>query len=145
MTDRRQQADCIFCKIVRGEIPCSKVYEDDRVLAFMDINPLAEGHVLIIPKNHYETILEMPGEEAGALLTKAPDLARAVLDGTGAEGLNVLQNNGACSGQEVGHVHVHLIPRRPGDNLGYRWNATQYAEGRMEAMRQAIVSALTSS
>lgn len=135
--------DCIFCKIVAGDIPCSRVYEDDQVLAFLDIGPLASGHTLVIPKRHARLITELSADESAALFGQVPRLAQAVLASTGAEGLNVLQNNGGCSGQEVPHVHVHLIPRAPGDGLGYRWNAGSYDDGQqVEEIRQRIVEQL---
>jgi len=116
-------ADCVFCKIAAGDIPCTKVYEDEVCLAFLDIGPISSGHTLLIPKKHYETISEMPAAEAAHLAAQLPVLARAVQEAVGAQGINILQNNGAVAGQEVPHVHVHLIPRRPGDGLGYRWPA----------------------
>jgi len=116
-------ADCVFCKIVAGEIPCTRVFEDETCLAFMDIGPLAPGHTLLIPKKHYEFLGEMPAEEVAHLAGHLPALARAVQEAMGADGLNVLQNNGQVSGQVVPHVHFHLIPRVPGDGLGYRWPA----------------------
>src|SRR5687768_14555688 len=95
--------NCIFCKIVAGQIPCWKLYEDERVLAFLDIGPLCEGHCLIIPKSHHETIDQMSGEEAAACARLIPRLSRAVKEATGVVGWNVLQNNGAVSGQAVPH------------------------------------------
>jgi len=115
--------DCIFCKIAAGEIPCTRVWEDERCLAFLDIGPLADGHTLLIPKKHYEVIGEMPPEEVAHLGRQVPGLARAVQQAMEADGLNVLQNNGRVAGQAVGHVHVHFIPRVPDDGLGYRWPA----------------------
>jgi len=94
-------ADCIFCKIAAGEIPCTKVYEDDLCLVFMDIGPISPGHTLLIPKRHYETIMEMPPDEVAHLAARIPALAAAVKDAARAEGINVLQNNGRCSGQAV--------------------------------------------
>ena len=115
--------DCIFCKIVAGEIPSTRVFENDTCLAFMDIGPISPGHTLLIPKNHYEAIHELPADEAAHVLRHVPALARAVREAAGAEGLNVLQNNGACAGQAVAHMHIHFIPRWPDDGLGYRWPA----------------------
>lgn len=116
-------ADCIFCKIVAGQIPCTKVYEDAACLAFMDINPISPGHTLVVPKRHYEAITEMSADEAAALFRPIPSLAAAVKEAIGAEALNVLQNNGRAAGQAVDHLHVHLIPRWAGDGLGFRWPA----------------------
>ena len=118
-------AECVFCKIVAGEIPCTKVFEDGLCLAFLDVGPISPGHTLLIPKAHYETIHQMPADEAAHLARHIPVLAAAVQKAVRAEGINVLQNNGACSGQEVFHVHVHLIPRWPEDGLGFRWPAKQ--------------------
>jgi histidine triad (HIT) family protein len=130
--------DCIFCKIVAGEIPSARVWEDDQVIAFLDINPLAEGHTLIVPRSHAERLTELSAEQAAALFRPAPALAAAVLAATGAQGFNVLQNNGRCSGQAVGHVHVHIIPRVPDDGLGYRWPARPAAPGELDRLQKAI-------
>ena len=135
--------NCIFCKIIAGQIPAEKIYEDDVCLAFLDIGPLAEGHVLLIPREHAATIAAMNTEQAGAMLSKLPPLARAVQAATGCEGLNVLQNNGKAAHQEVMHVHFHLIPRRQGDAFHFNWPAGKYPDGRMAAlaaqMRDAMV------
>lgn len=118
-------AECVFCRIVAGSIPCVKVYEDQVCLAFMDIGPISSGHTLVIPKKHYESVMEMPADELADLFRPVGALARAVMDAFGAPGLNVLQNNGRVAGQVVPHLHVHLIPRRPDDGLGYRWPARE--------------------
>lgn len=126
--------NCIFCKIIAGQIPCHKVLEDADVLAFLDIGPLAPGHILVIPKAHYATIDAAPAEVGASLGRALPRLVRAVRSATDAAGVNVLQNNGKAAGQEVPHLHVHLIPRNAGDGLGYRWNPQKYAAGQAEAM-----------
>jgi len=138
-----EAADCVFCKIAAGRIPSLKVFEDETTFAFLDIQPLAEGHMLVIPKRHYVCLTGMPAEELAALARHLPRLVRAVMEATGAEGCNVLQNNGRAAGQEVQHVHWHLIPRREGDGLGYRWNASHYAEGRDEQVRARIMAVLS--
>ena len=115
--------DCIFCKIVAGAIPCTKVYEDSACLAFMDISPISPGHTLLIPKKHCEVAWEMSAEETAALFRPVSSLAAAVKAAVKADGLNVLQNNGVIAGQVVAHLHIHLIPRWPGDSLGFRWPA----------------------
>jgi histidine triad (HIT) family protein len=137
-------AACIFCRIARGEIPSMKVFEDDAAFAFLDIGPLAEGHLLIIPKAHRERLEEMTADEVAAVTRHLPRLAKAVLSATGAKAYNVLQNNGKTAQQSVGHVHFHIIPRREGDSLGYRWNAGTYPPGRGEDLRQKVVAALGS-
>lgn len=138
------QQDCIFCKIVAGQIPSLKVFEDASCLAFLDIGPLADGHLLVVPKTHYDFISDMPEADVAAVTRQIPQLVRAVLKATGAPGCNVLQNNGRVSGQLVPHVHFHIIPRREGDGLGYRWNATKYPEGKAQQVQQAILQALKS-
>jgi histidine triad (HIT) family protein len=133
---------CIFCRIARGEIPSMRVFEDDTALAFLDVSPLAEGHLLIIPKAHWERLEEMAPDEVAAITGHLPRLARAVLTATGAKAYNVLQNNGRAAQQSVAHVHFHVIPRREGDSLGYRWPASTYPPGRGEELRQKITAAL---
>ncbi len=137
-------AECVFCKIVAGEIPCTKVFEDGLCLAFLDIGPISPGHTLLIPKAHYETIHQMPADEAAHLARHIPLLAAAVQKAVRAEGINVLQNNGACSGQEVFHVHVHLIPRWPEDGLGFRWPAKQADPEVLKQQAEAITKHLKS-
>lgn len=130
---------CIFCKIVAGEIPCHRLYEDEHVLAFLDIGPLSRGHSLVIPKAHYETIDQMPPELAAACMAVVPRLSRAIVAATGARAWNVLQNNGKIAGQAVDHVHIHIIPRREDDGLGYRWPA-----GKLDAdAAKQLVAAIT--
>jgi len=131
-------ADCIFCKIVAGQIPCAKVLEDDAALAFLDIGPLAVGHALLIPKAHYETVDQMPADVAAAVLRHLPALARAVRAATGATGVNVLQNNGRSAHQAVPHVHFHIIPRREGDAWHFNWPAGKYGPGEMDDMARRI-------
>jgi len=131
-------SDCIFCKIAAGDVPCCKICEDDAALAFMDIGPLAEGHVLLIPKSHYRTLGEMPADEVGGMLRRLPALVRAVQAVTGCEGVNVLQNNGRVAHQVVPHVHFHIIPRSPGDEFHFNWPAGSYAAGRMAELAEAI-------
>ena len=115
--------DSIFTKIVAGEIPCHRVFENERVLAFLDITPLSEGHTLVIPKRQAERLEDLPSEDTAEVARQLGRIAKRVCAVTGAEGYNILQNNGRVAGQEVPHVHFHIIPRRAGDGLGYRWNA----------------------
>jgi len=134
--------DCIFCKIVAGDIPSERVYEDEACIAFLDINPIAPGHALLVPRAHCADLLDAPPETLAALLAAAPTVARAVMAATDGEGFNVFQFNGACSGQEVFHLHVHIIPRRPGDGVSYQWRQGTYGEGEMAALGAAIRDAL---
>jgi len=110
--------DCIFCAIVDGEIPGTIVYEDDDVLAFLDANPLARGHTLVIPKAHHETLGDLPGDTAGAIGRVASELAPAIESAVDADGTTVAFNNGEAAGQEVPHVHCHVVPRHDGDGYG---------------------------
>jgi histidine triad (HIT) family protein len=135
-------ADCIFCMIIAGQIPCTRIYEDASVLAFMDINPISPGHTLVVPKKHYEAITEMPADEAAALYKPVPALAAAVKAALKAEALNVLQNNGRAAGQAVDHLHVHLIPRWVGDGLGFRWPAKSADFAGLAKQAEAIKAGL---
>lgn len=103
--------DCIFCKLINGEIPSAKIYEDEHVFAFMDIMPLTKGHILVIPKEHKESIYDLSEEQAANLFKVVPRLASALKDSYHPAGMNLLNNNGAPAGQSVFHFHLHLIPR----------------------------------
>lgn len=129
---------CIFCKIAAGQIPCVKVYEDAACLAFLDIGPLAEGHVLLIPKTHAETLDQLTSEQAGAMLRHLPALVKAVQAATACEGVNVLQNNGRVAHQVVPHVHFHIIPRKAGDAFHFNWPAGNYPPGRADSLASEI-------
>lgn len=109
--------DCIFCKIINGEIPSEKVYEDDKVFAFMDINPLNDGHVLIIPKSHAGTIHEIGEDDFLAVMSATHKLAAAVRKALNPDGINLLQLNGKAANQVIPHLHVHIVPRWSGDGL----------------------------
>ncbi len=109
--------ECIFCKIVEAELPALRVYEDKRIMAFLDINPINKGHLLVIPKEHYSSFLELPKDLLKEFISRVQDLAKAVLTGAGAKSFNLMVNNGEAAGQLVKHVHVHVIPRFDGDNL----------------------------
>lgn len=113
----KTRSDCIFCKIVAGDIPCTKLFEDDTTLAFMDISPLNRGHLLAIPKEHFETIGDIDPELYGHLASILCKLAKAVNKSISPAGLNVMQLNGKAGNQVVPHVHMHLVPREAGDGL----------------------------
>lgn len=110
--------DCIFCSIVDGEIPCHTVHETDDVLAFLDANPLEPGHALVIPKSHHERLDDLPADLAASVWQTVSDLGPQVEFAVGADGMTVAVNDGTAAGQEVPHVHVHLVPRRQGDGGG---------------------------
>lgn len=123
-------ADTIFGKIIRGEIPCHRVYEDDKVLAFLDVNPISRGHTLVIPKEPAETLDALSDEAAAAIGRVLPRLSRAVLAATGAPAFNILQNNKPLAHQAVFHVHFHIIPKyEDGTGLGIDWNAAKLDGG----------------
>jgi len=109
--------DCEFCKLVRKESPVSCIYEDARVMAFLNIRPMNEGHALVMPKRHYETIYDVPDEEVAYLFKIVKKVACAVKKGVNAEGISITQHNGRATGQYIFHVHVHVIPRYEGDKL----------------------------
>jgi histidine triad (HIT) family protein len=115
--------NCIFCKIIKGELPAHRVYEDEEVLAFMDISPINHGHVLIIPKTHYSELSSIPLVTSIAVWEVVKKVERAIWQTPDliCDGTNILQNNGAAAGQEVFHAHFHVIPRRDGDGSRFRF------------------------
>jgi histidine triad (HIT) family protein len=113
---------CIFCKIVAGTIPCFKLFEDAETLAFMDINPVHDGHCLVIPKAHYPMVFDITPEAFAAAARTASRVARAVNAAVKPEGINLMQANGEGAGQSVGHFHLHIIPRRAEDMLLFNWD-----------------------
>lgn len=134
--------NCVFCKIVAADLPAAAVYEDDAVLAFLDIGPLADGHLIVIPREHQERLSDLSAEIGARLGSTLPKMGRALLKVTGSAGFNVLLNQGGVAGQMVQHVHYHLIPRKEGDQLGYRWNAGKYAPGRAADLAAKLQDAL---
>jgi histidine triad (HIT) family protein len=115
-------ADCVFCKIRDGQIPSMKVYEDERTLVFMDINPLNAGHCLVVTRTHAPTIWDADEEDLRAAITSAKKVALALRQAVKPDGLNMLQANGAAAFQSVPHFHLHLIPRWNNDGKGFDWS-----------------------
>src|SRR5438270_13330508 len=113
--------DCIFCKIIAGEIPAQKIAEDERTVAFMDINPATRGHVLVVPRRHVRDLLEIEDEDLAATILAARRIAQRVTDRLDADGVNLLNSCGAVAWQTVYHFHVHVIPRYEGDPLRLPW------------------------
>lgn len=111
-------ADCIFCRIVRGEVPARTVYEDEHAMAFLDAFPLAKGHTLVVPRAHVARVEEMGDQEAKAVFAAVHKLTGRVAKAAGAQGTTIAVNDGAAAGQEVPHVHVHIVPRFAGDKAG---------------------------
>jgi len=111
------EKDCIFCKIVKGEVKSDIVYSDDNFIAILDIHPKAEGHTVIIPKKHYRTIVDMPNTMGGEILEAIKEVGLNLIKNKKAEAFNVFVNNGEVAGQVVMHAHIHVIPRKKGDGL----------------------------
>ncbi|MGD6872169.1 HIT family protein [Sutcliffiella horikoshii] len=119
-------SDCIFCKIIDGDIPAAKVYEDEHVLAFLDISQVTKGHTLVIPKVHKENIYELTPEIAENLFKVVPKIANSIKEQFEPIGLNLLNNNGEAAGQSVFHYHLHILPRYgKGDGFGAVWKSNQ--------------------
>ena len=126
--------DCLFCKIINGEIPCTKVYENEKVLSFMDISPMNDGHMLVIPKNHGATIIELSEMDFLEVMSVTKKVAEAVNKALNPDGINILQLNGEAANQVVPHLHVHIVPRWDGDGLAIsKWVPVQ---GDMEQIGQ---------
>ncbi len=125
--------DCIFCKIIAGEIPCFKLYESDDTLAFMDINPANEGHALVIPKEHFADVQAVSNAAISSTVITAKMIAAAVEKTLSPDGINLLQCNGPAAAQSVLHFHMHVLPRREGDELKLNWGLEP---GDMDAIGQ---------
>jgi histidine triad (HIT) family protein len=135
--------NCIFCKIVAGQIPSTKVYEDNDVLAFMDIGPIIKGHTLVIPKEHVDPITEVPLPLLQKLIAVVQKIARAQKAGLKADGINVLQANGTAAGQQVPHLHFHVVPRFNTDGHHWNWAAKKYDKPEeMTRLAESIKAAL---
>ena len=138
--------ECIFCKIVAGKIPSQRVYEDDACVAFLDIAPVAKGHILLVPKAHVAGLVDAcdsPAEFARAMEV-LPRLVSSVISATGAEGCNVLINQGKVAGQVIEHLHVHVIPRWSGDVSLLNWHTGEYQPGEAETLAAEIASRIKS-
>lgn len=139
------QDNCIFCKIINGEIPSAKVFEDDHVLAFLDISQVTKGHTLIIPKTHVKNIYETNEEIAGKVFERVPKIANALKATFQPEGINMLSNTGEVAGQSVFHLHIHLIPRyHKNDGFQPLWETheTDYSQETLKAMAREINQAI---
>ena len=131
---------CVFCKIIRGDLPSSIVYENEQVMAIMDIQPINAGHVLVLPKTCYETMREVPADLALALFAVVKQVEQSLweVEGMVCEGTNILQNNGRSAWQEVKHVHFHVIPRFAGDNFRIKYQAKHPAKSELDTLANAI-------
>lgn len=143
MTPPTFDPHCIFCKIIRGEIPAAKILETEFAVAFFDVNPVNPGHALLVPKTHHPTLAELPdayAAHAGGLL---PRLCRALVAATAAQGFNLVVNNGRVAGQTVDHGHWHVIPRSPGDAVHWPWpHGRGYAPGELAELQARVQAEL---
>ena len=130
-------SDCLFCKIISGDIPSEKVYEDDGHIAFMDIEPVNPGHALIVSKKHYGCLADMPDEATGEVFRAATRVAKAVMEATAAQGFNIIVNNGEVAGQVIFHTHVHAVPRFEDDGHKH-WEKKNVPEKRTKALAEEI-------
>lgn len=130
--------ECLFCRIVDGELPAWKVYEDGHFLAFLDVNPASKGHVLVIPKEHYPGLLDMSEHDLRHVMKVVQEVASAVVEATDADGFNILQSNNPVAGQQVFHVHFHIIPRNHGDNVEIEWDEGDLIEDEAEDLLKEI-------
>lgn len=127
--------NCIFCKIAAGEIPSTTLYEDEDVRVIFDISPATKGHALVLPKEHYANVFEIPEDILGKAHIVAKKVATALKEATGCDGINILQNNGEQAGQTVFHLHIHIIPRYEGDTAKIGWKA---GEADMEYLKELV-------
>jgi len=135
--------DCIFCKIIAGEVPCVKIYENDHVLSFLDIGPVSEGHILVVFKQHTCSVDQTAPLAMAEIAKVLPKLAGSVKNAMAADGYNVLCNNGTSAGQVVEHLHFHIIPRKENDGVFNQWPSFQYPAGKAELIAEKIRQNLT--
>lgn len=120
--------NCIFCRIANGEIPSATIYEDDDFRVILDLNPASKGHALVLPKEHYANVFEIPEDLAARAFVVAKKVGEKLCKGLGAVGFNIVQNNGEPAGQTVFHFHIHLIPRYEGDTVNIGWKPGKLTE-----------------
>jgi len=132
------EPDCIFCKIIRKEIPSAAVLETDHALVFLDINPVNPGHLLLVPKHHHRNLIELPDSVAAEVGSLLPRLCKAVQAATSAEGFNLVVNNGEVAGQTVFHGHWHIIPRFTNDPIKWPWPQGRYEAEELGRMRDSL-------
>ncbi len=133
-----KDCDCIFCKLANGEIPTATLYEDDDFRVILDTSPASKGHALIIPKEHYANLYELPDDLAGKAMILAKKMITKMTDILGCDGYNIVQNNGESAGQTVFHFHVHMIPRNTGDDVGLKWKMGELTDEDRDEILAAI-------
>lgn len=129
--------DCIFCQIIKGEIPCYKIYEDEDTLAFLDISKNVDGHTLVIPKKHFTNILDCDQETLAKVAKTVKKVANHYIDNCGFEGFNILNANNACAGQSVFHLHIHILPRKSSDGV-VGWPKKEITNYSLEEMQKKL-------
>lgn len=134
--------DCIFCKIIKGEIPSYKLYEDELTYSFLDISPISDGHALVIPKYHGATLMDIPEKYQGAILKTSGKVARAIMDSLEPKGLNYMINQGTIAAQVVMHVHLHILPRYDGSELKIQVAKADNSEKKINKIKDRIISNL---
>lgn len=134
--------ECLFCKIIQGKLPCEKIYEDDDILAFLDIYPVNEGHVLVMTKEHFQSLLELPADRWSKLAMVIQRVASAVKEAYSSRGFNILLNDGGVAGQAIPHIHFHVIPRVYGDGVRVPSGHRPYGESKIQQVRDKIVAKL---
>ena len=132
--------DCIFCKIIKGEIQSQKIYEDEDTYAFLDINPSTKGHTLIIPKKHYENTLETPDEELSKIIKTTKALAKQIKQKLNADGINIMNANGKQAQQSVFHMHFHIVPRYKNDGLNMWFHETEKQKYDLNELKKQILN-----
>ncbi len=140
-------SNCIFCKIVNGDIPAAKVYEDEHVLAFLDISQVTKGHTLVIPKVHHKDLFELSSDQSSKLFSVIPKIANGLKEAYQPAGLNIVNNNGEAAGQTVFHYHAHLIPRYgKGDGFGAVWkdHSSEYSGEDLQEMAHTLTTFIKS-
>ena len=129
---------CIFCKIIKGDIPSSTIYEDENVKVILDIAPAAKGHAILLVKQHVANIFELEAGLAGKIFSVVPKVAAAIKEELGCDGMNILQNNGEEAGQTVFHLHIHFIPRWKEDSVQIAWKKLSYGDGEAAALAEVL-------
>ncbi|SEW38609.1 HIT family protein [[Clostridium] fimetarium] len=130
--------DCIFCRLANGDIPTNALYEDDIVKAIFDLSPASMGHIIILPKEHFDNLYSIDEETAAHVFKVATRLAKAIKEALNCDGMNILQNNGEIAGQTVFHFHMHIIPRYLGDNVKFSWNQGKISEDEIKDLKKKI-------
>ena len=131
--------NCIFCKIANGEVPSKTLYEDDKFRVILDLGPATKGHALVLPKEHFANLYELPEETAGEAMKLAKKMVTKMTESLGCEGFNLVQNNGDLAGQTVYHFHMHMIPRYQADGQKIGWKPQEVTQEELEEIKNTIV------